>query len=196
MQRTNAVRKPLGGFVFISVWQLCHVWVAIQQRRIRIVDVWVWLAAHELVARRCQIPPGRTVQYRIEELSRLMGKAHSMPHSLRRLAQAGLLSCTEAQITFPGEATAMDECEAVHAMLEQVPNHQRRVPVLRRILRYLAGGCPRVVIATLLGHLLRCLYYRGGRCCPDGHCKATWIADVFGLSLRQVKHARQQLEHL
>jgi hypothetical protein len=52
------------------------------------------------------------------------------------------------------------------------------------------------VIATLLGHLFRCLYYRGGQCCPDGHCKATWIADVFGLSLRQVKHARQQLEHL
>ena len=196
MQRTNAVRKPLGGFVFLSVWQLCHVWAAVQQRRIRIVDVWVWLAAHELVARRCQIQPGQTVQYRIEELSRLVGRAHSMPHSLRRLAQAGLLRWDEAQITFPEEATAMDECEAVHAMLKQIPNHQRRVPVPRRILRYLAGGCPRAVIATLLGHLLRCLYYRGGRCCPDGHCKATWIADVFGLSLRQVKHTRRQLEHL
>jgi hypothetical protein len=162
MQRTNAVRKPLGGFVFLSVWQLCRVWVAVQQRRIGIVDVRVWLAAHELVARRCRVEPGQKMLYRTDELERLVGNAHSIQQSLRRLAQAGLLWWDEAQITFPEEATSMDECEAVHAMLEQIPNHKRRVPVPRRILRYLAGGCPRVVIATLLGHLFRCLYYRGG----------------------------------
>ncbi len=196
MQHTNAVRKPVGGFVFISVMQLCRVWVAYQQRRIRLVDVWVWWAAHEVVAKRCQITPGQKRRYCVEELDRLVGSAHSMPQSLRRLAQAGLLCWDEEQITFPEEATSMDERQALNAMLEQIPNHRRRVPVPRRLIRYLAGGCRRVRMATLLGHLLRCLYYRAGQCCPDGHCKATWIAKVFGVGLRQVKRERQQLEDL
>ena len=53
-----------------------------------------------------------------------------------------------------------------------------------------------VLIGTMVGHLLSCVYYRAGLCCPDGHCKATWIAKVFGLSLRRVKHVRHELEAL
>ena len=196
MQHTNAVRKPVGGFVFMTVRQLCRVWVAYEQRRIKLVDVWVWWAAHEVVAKRCQAKPDQQRCYRVEELDRLVGSAHSMPQSLRRLAQAGLLCWNEEQITFPEEATSMDEFQALNAMLEQIPNHQRRVPVPRRIIRYLAGGCRRVRMATVLGHLLRCLYYRAGQCCPHGHCKAPWIATVFGVGLRQVKRARRQLEQL
>lgn len=196
MQQTNAVRKPEGGFVFITVRQLCRVWLAYHQHRIRLVDVWVWWAAHEVVAKRCQANADQQRCYRVEELDRLVGSAHSRPQSLRRLAQAGLVCWDEEQITFPEEATSMDEFQALTAMLEQIPNHERRVPVPRRIIRYVAGGCRRVGMATILGHLLRCLYYRAGHCCPDGHCKAPWIAQVFGVGLRQVKRARQHLERL
>jgi hypothetical protein len=47
-----------------------------------------------------------------------------------------------------------------------------------------------------LGHLFRCLYYRDGQCHPQGFCKASWIAQVFGVSQRAVKTARQRLEAL
>ena len=46
--------------------------------------------------------------------------------------------------------------------LDRIPNHARRVPVPRRILRLLAGGCRPAMIATILGHLFRCLYVKGG----------------------------------
>ena len=49
------------------------------------------------------------------------------------------------------------------------------------------------VIATMLGHLLRCLYYREQRCHSGGWCKASWIAEVFGIHLRTVKAARKHL---
>jgi hypothetical protein len=53
-----------------------------------------------------------------------------------------------------------------------------------------------VLLATILGHLFRCLYYRQGQCRADGFCKASWIAQVFGVSERAVKTARRRLEAL
>jgi hypothetical protein len=64
------------------------------------------------------------------------------------------------------------------------------------MLRFLARGCSRVMTATILGHLIRCLYYGNGLCRPEGLCKASWIAEVFGVSERAVKTARQRLEAL
>src|SRR4030095_10671096 len=66
-------------------------------------------------------------------------------------------------------------------------------PCPRRPLRFRAGGCGAVVTAPILGHLFRCLYYRQGECRPTGLCKASWIAQVFGISLRSVKAARKYL---
>jgi len=45
----------------------------------------------------------------------------------------------------------------------------------------------------MLGHLIRCLYYRNRRCISGGWCKASWIADVFRLDLRNIKAARKHL---
>jgi hypothetical protein len=66
----------------------------------------------------------------------------------------------------------------------------RRIPVPRRLVRFLAKGCSRVALATMLGHLFRCLYYRQGHYRAEGLSKASWIAEVFGVSLRAVKTAR------
>ena len=194
MQHPTTVKKPEGGFVFISVRQLCRVWVAYQQRLIRIVDLWVWFAAHELVARRCQVKPGHVVYYRTEELTDLVSGTHSMASSLRKLARANLLHWHVNKLTFPDDRSTLSDCAAVQAMLEQITNRHRLIPVPRRLIRYIAGGCHRVMVATIVGHLLRCLYYRDGGCRPQGHCKATWIAQVFGVSVRQVKQSRQLLE--
>jgi hypothetical protein len=196
MQQPTTVRKPEGGFIFISVRQLCRAWVAYQQRLIGIVDLWVWFAAHELVARRCQVQRGQPVHYRVEELTDLVSGTHSMASSLRKLARANLLHWHETKLTFPDDRSTLSDSAAVRAMLEQITNHHRLIPVPRRLIRYLAGGCHRVMVATIMGHLLRCLYYRDGGCRPQGHCKATWIAQVFGVSVRQVKQSRKMLESI
>src|SRR5262249_50880876 len=46
---------------------------------------------------------------------------------------------------------------------------------------------------TILGHLLRCLYLKGGTFQELGRVKASWIAEVFGVGLRRVKQARRDL---
>ena len=78
-------------------------------------------------------------------------------------------------------------------MYEAIPNHSRRVPVPRQAMRLIAGGCRPTVIATILGHLIRCLYYRDRRCISGGWCKASWIAEVFRVDLRTIKAARKHL---
>jgi hypothetical protein len=45
----------------------------------------------------------------------------------------------------------------------------------------------------MLGHLIRCLYYREQRCISGGWCKASWIAEVFRMDLRSIKAARKHL---
>src|SRR5262249_6795403 len=79
------------------------------------------------------------------------------------------------------------------ALVSALPNPPRRGPVPRQAVRLIAGGCRPSVIATILGHLIRCLYYREHRCISGGWCKASWIADVFRLDLRNIKAARKHL---
>ena len=78
-------------------------------------------------------------------------------------------------------------------MHQVIVNNRRRVPVPRQAVRLIAGGLKTSVIATMLGHLLRCLYYREQRCVSGGWCKASWIAEVFRVDLRSVKAARKHL---
>jgi hypothetical protein len=63
----------------------------------------------------------------------------------------------------------------------------------RQAIRLIAEGSRATVIATMLGHLIRCLYYRNHRCISGGWCKASWIADVFRMDLRNIKAARKHL---
>jgi hypothetical protein len=81
-------------------------------------------------------------------------------------------------------------------MREAIQNWRRKVPVPRRVIRFLAGCGRKVMIATVLGHLLRCVYWRDGRCISGGRCKSSWIADVFGVDGRNVKAARKELVDL
>ena len=67
------------------------------------------------------------------------------------------------------------------------------MPVPRRIVRLIAGGARRTLIATILGHLIRCLFYKRGMCHPKGCVKASWIAEVFGVSERRVHEQRRHL---
>jgi hypothetical protein len=186
--------KPAGGFQFISVAQLCAVWEAYQSHRIHLSDIRLWCAAQEMVARRCLLTPGQQPMYRQEERQTLTGRRVGGLLVLARLQQADLLTWETTAVTFP--SPRIETNTALALMLKQIPNHHRRIPVPRRLLRFVAQGCPRVLLATILGHLFRCLYYRQGQCRAEGFCKASWIANVFGVSPRAVKTARQQLETL
>src|SRR5262249_13613722 len=73
---------------------------------------------------------------------------------------------------------------------------RRLVPVPRRTLRFLAGCKRPVVAATMLAHLVRCLYFKKGECLSRGTCKASWVSQTFGVNLRGVKAARKYLAGL
>jgi hypothetical protein len=147
-----------------------------------------------MVARRCRLAAGQQPVYRYDELKFLVGGGGDLTAALTRLQAIGLLAWEATTLTFPPHPDGTNATLA--AMLAQIPNHHRRMPVPRRLLRFLAKGCSRVLLATILGHLFRCLYYRQGRCYAEGFCKASWIAEVFGVSLRAVKTARHCLEAL
>src|SRR5207245_9388984 len=100
--------------------------------------------------------------------------------------------------TAPGALQGVPDRTSLTAMCAPIPNLHRRVPVPRPTLRLLALGCRATVIATILGHLIRCLYAhaRPLRCVSGGWCKASWIAAVFEVDRRRIKAARRHLATL
>jgi hypothetical protein len=191
-------KKPVGGFVFLTVQQLCLVWWAYRIRLIQLRDFRVWFAAQEMGARRCQLDPGQVPEYTLKELHRLVGGVggQHLRASIRRLEAVGLLTWSSTQLTFATSATALrgiHDLSDLHTVYNAIPNNHRRVPVPRQAIRLIAGGCRATVIATMLGHLIRCLYYRNHRCISGGWCKASWIANIFRMDLRNIKAARKHL---
>jgi hypothetical protein len=188
-------RKPVGGFLFLTVLQLSMVWWAYRKRHIQLKDLRVWFGALELVARRCGLKDEQTAHYGIEELRRLVAGRGGEKDSLRRLEQVGLLTWSTSAITFATEPSDLriNDLEGLEAMCARIQNNRRKIPVPRQIVRFIAAPSKRCVIATILGHLMRCLYYRAGECVSGGFCKAAWIAEVFAVDLRNVKGARRFL---
>ena len=185
---------PKGGFVFVSATGLLATWWSYNAGLIEFRDVRAWLACHEVKARRCTLEKGRAPRFTEGEVGRLVGGVggEHVRASLRRLARASLLSWSESCIEFRVAAEGLP-ADAI-AFVESVANHRRRIPVPRPLLRFLARERKPVLVATAIGHLLRCMYFRKGRCEPKGLCKASWIADTLGVDERNVKSARQALE--
>lgn len=191
---------PEGGFVFVSATGLLATWWAYKRGLIQFRDFRVWLATHELSAQRCVLEKGRVPRFRVEELGALIGGVGGkhLRASVRRLEATGLLSWSEQRLVTLASLAAVHTPDAadLQAAVESVTNHRRKIPVPRRLLRLLASSSRPVLVATALGHLLRCMYYRNDRCSPSGLCKASWIASVFEVDERNVKAARQELQSL
>jgi hypothetical protein len=191
---TAARKKPAGGFRLVSVVEVASAWWAYSEGLIRIADLRAWFACHEAKARRCNGKDREAPRFVLEEIRGLTGVPVSkLRGSIKRLEAAGLLSWSESALTF---GTGHDLGAGFAAFLSGLPNNARMVPVPRRIVRLIAGGSRPALIACILGHLLRCLYYRKGLVEPKGRCKASWVADTFGVSLRRVKDARAELVRL
>lgn len=200
--------KPHGGFILLTVQQLCLLWWLYRIRSIHLRDLRVWYACHEMVARRCQLASGQVPTYTYAELHSLVGgrSETSVRASLRRLTQFGLLTWSPTVLTFATtlhELRGIDDLTDFLAMLAKLAPQapSRRVPVPRQTIRLLAAGVRPAVLATMLGHLLRDVYYHpsappAARCRSGGWCKASWIADVFHLHRKNIKTARRYLASL
>jgi hypothetical protein len=149
------------------------------------VDLRAWFGCFELVARRCGLQNGRQAHYRLDELALVVGDARVVG-AVRRLEAAGLLRWREDGID-------LTMAEPDGAVGGDTSLRRRPVPVPRRLIRFLAEGTSRAILATVLGHLLTCLWYRQGECVSGGRCKASWIARRFGVDVRNVKAARKRL---
>jgi len=191
--KDNGARKPAGGFCFIRGTAILSAWAAYRGGEIELIDLRVWFACWEALSRRCGLGKGRAPKYRIDEIRTLVhGTDRGVHESLETLSRLGLLSWSESSIEF-AEASEFSIGNGFLEVFDLVPNHGRLVPVPRRMLRLIARGARKVVIATILGHLLRGLYYKKGLCLPEGTCKSSWIAEVFGVDVRNVKAARKEL---
>lgn len=191
-----AQTKPEGGFCFVPAMGFIVTWWAYKRGILSLADVRVWLAIFEVVARRCIVQGNRSFSCVEHELAALVGgDAEHVAVSLRRLERLGYLRRTRTtfQATCDIDRLTLDERDELSQLLDQVKNHRRRVPVPRRVLRLLTRTARPVFWATTVGHLLRCMYYRNRQCAPDGRCKASWIASVFEVDVRNVKAARREL---
>src|SRR5262249_32741843 len=94
--------KPKGGYLLIPAGRLALAWWAYHENLIRLVDLRVWFAACEMVARRCGRPTPLPHRFGLDELQRLTGLSPKrLKDSLRRLTAARLLSWSKSAITFP-----------------------------------------------------------------------------------------------
>lgn len=196
----EGVRKPVGGFVFIPAMALIAAWWAYKRGFVRLVDLRVWLACFELLATRCTLERDRPPRFQMSELDRLVGGVggEHTRRSVRRLETVGLVAWSETHLRMGpmGEGLLVGDPDNLAETIALVTNHRRKVPVPRHVLKFLTRCRRPVVMATVVGHLLRCMYYRKGLCRPLGLCKASFVADVFEVDERNVKGARRLLVSL
>lgn len=191
--------KPEGGFCFIPAMALIATWWAYKARILGLVEVRVWLAFFEVVARRCEDRSNRFPDSVEHELATLVRVSETQVRTaIRRLIRTGFLLRTRTLSRWRAvpQSLVRDDGDGLDEAIRGVENHRRLVPVPRRLLRFLTRTTRPVLWATALGHLLRCLYYRNGKCAPDGRCKASWIAERLEVDARNVKAARRELSQL
>src|SRR5919202_2963144 len=116
-------KKPRGGFIFLTVQQLCLLWWAYRTRLIQLRDFRIWFAAQEMTARRCQMDAGQVPAYTPGELHGLVGGVggEHLRTSLRRLDALGLLRWTSTTLTFatsPTDLRQVSDLTGFHAMLQ------------------------------------------------------------------------------
>lgn len=196
-------KVPRGGYEPVSVTQLAMVWWAYRTGLITKLALRAYFACIELEVRR-RLSGGK-YQPSLSELRKLVGGSLAAGQGglrpvVNRLLALGLLrTCSKAGIAFaqsPDELRHEDRAGLSH-MLGQLQGITRKVPVPRRMLRRLAGGLGKARTAVVIAHLIRCLFYRKAEGInPVGCCKASWIAEVFGITERSVYDARKFLVEL
>ena len=134
------------------------------------------------------------VRYTLHELSTITGmKERAVARELRLLKKERLLTWSEDSLCF--NLTPVGGPEAIVTALSGKRPIRRPIPVPRTVLRFVASSRRGSVAKTALACVVRGLSIdrHDGSIRSAGTVKASWIADVFGLSLRSVKSARRTL---
>ena len=196
-ERVHAHRFE-GGHISIPSVELCCVWGMLLAGRLKAIDVRTWLAARELAERRKFASARREPVYRASELSALVGGATPLQirASLRKLGRLGIIRWEGRWLRFidSPENLAVEDISSVLKMQALMPAKRRSFPMPRRMLRMLAGGVKRSVLATVLGHLVTCPHYtRSKGWNGEGSCVGPWLCETFGVSDSSLRAARTHL---
>ena len=126
-----------GGFVLVPVSSLIAAWRACQTHPLGIGDFRTWLAAHEILARRCKLDHRRQATYGVPELAGLLGIGRKRAAaSLKRLEAAGLVAWSESSIRFPDQNDRAEK-EIVDDLSDTIARGRGRLAIPRRLLRFL-----------------------------------------------------------
>jgi hypothetical protein len=132
--------------------------------------------------------------YNVNELAELLDASKEVIcRALRRLKKVGLLSFSTAGITL--NQIPLPSSTRVLSLLTEKRSATRLIPIPRKLLLYLSRCTKRSVLISALAYCIRGLSLspRDRTIKNKGSVKASWIAEVFNLSLRAVKGARREL---
>lgn len=195
--------KVKGGYKVITPIKILNAVSSYQKGQISFKALRIYFACFELMAIREAAARSSSVlngkgrgfaRFKREELTRLSGLSNrSTGTALSELKKAKLLIFSDNEIT----VTEMP----LKGAGELLKNHfegrkgTRPVPVPRRLLRHLATTRRPAFFLTVLGYILRglSLKKRTGEINSRGTVKASWLSEVFGISIRAVKASRAEM---
>jgi len=187
----------------MPVDQLLLPWHAYQHGLLTPMGLRGYLASREMPERRCELEPGTRGHYRARELQELLGPAVRLCQAtavIEALAASGLVAWTEPALRMIPQPTDLQGLDpsAYAAMRAHVHPLLYRVPVPRRMLRYLAREGSPGLIATTLSVVLQCVRYfrQDKQCRSGGTLAASWIARCFGIGERTAYRGLATLEAL
>lgn len=197
-----------GGYKTITITQLGNLLHALKTGQITWLAARVWFAGLEMVAireaaARCQrlqrrtrrkAIPVRFSRAELAELTRLTPRAIGFAlGQLRRLALAEFKTTSIAIANTP-----LPQADEVIEELAGGRSFNRPVPVPRPVLRFLAVQPTAALGKVMLGYICRGLSIarREGTISSSGTVKASWLADIMGLSERSVRYAQLELRSL
>lgn len=199
IENVRSRAHPVGGFRLIPARALALAWWAYKRKLISLSGLRAWLGLQEMAARRQRSAPDTKCDFQKAELKRLMGEGVSdrtLASAYRQIRQLGLIEITKNSIEFATCSGDLAETsDGFSAMISEIRNNRRFIPVPRRLIRKLAAGASSAVIAAAFAHLYRGLYWhRASKACnPIGCSKVPWISSTFELSERSVRNGRAKL---
>jgi hypothetical protein len=137
---------------------------------------------------------GTRIHYNVNELAELLDASSEVVcRGLRKLKKVGLLSFSSQGITL--SEVPLPSSSKILSLLTEKRSRTRLIPIPRKLLLYLSRCTKRSVLISALAYCIRGLSLspKDRTIKNKGSVKASWIAEVFNLSLRAVKGARREL---
>ena len=179
-----------GGYRCIRAGELITLIEARKAGDITFTALRAYLGCHILAASRSNACG--PVRYTVKELQQRLGKDISeegITSALEQLERRELLKFREEGIEFLA-------AERPHwsAAAELHTNPARPVPIPRFILRAIIRHRKPAELLAVLAHLVRCLWKKGKQIVSKGLVKASWVANLCGISERAVHSARRWMQ--